>query len=61
MISVLTKLGDGELIFVASRDQLGQARQLAQELNTGWPREYLVRDSEGRYVELNEIPKKADS
>jgi hypothetical protein len=56
MFSVLTRLGDGELIFVASRDQLGQARQLVQELNTGWPREYVVRNSEGRDVEADEIP-----
>jgi hypothetical protein len=54
MFSVLTRLEDGEVIFVASREQLGQAMQLAQDLNASWPREYVVRDSEGKNVEPNE-------
>lgn len=56
MFRVLTRLEDGEFIFVASREQLGQAMQLARELNASWPREYIVRDSEGKNVEPHEYP-----
>jgi hypothetical protein len=56
MFSVLTRLEDGEVIFVASREQLGQAMQLAQEFNASWPREYVVRDSEGKNVVRSEYP-----
>jgi len=47
MYSVFTKLGEGEFLFVASRDKLEQAAQLVQKLNATWPREYLIRDSKG--------------
>jgi hypothetical protein len=50
MYSVFTKLGDGEFLFVASREELEQAAQLVQELNANWPNEYVVRDSKGNYV-----------
>ena len=56
MFSVFTRLGDGGYILVASRDQLGQAMQLVQELNASWPREYVVRDAEGNNVEPIEYP-----
>ena len=56
MFSVLTRLEDGEVMFVASREQLGQATQLAQEFNASWPREYVVRDSEGKNVVRSEYP-----
>jgi len=49
---VFTKLGDGEFLFVASREDLEQAAQLVQELNSSWPHEYVVRDSEGNDVDL---------
>jgi hypothetical protein len=51
MYSVFTKLGDGEFLFVASRDELLQAANLVQELNANWPREYVVRDSKGNEIE----------
>ena len=54
MYSVFTKLGDGEFLFVASREELEQAAQLVQELNANWPHEYVVRDSEGNDVALTE-------
>ena len=54
MFSVFTRLGDGEFIFVASRVELGQAMQLIQELNASWPREYAIRDSDGKDVDANE-------
>ena len=56
MFSVFTRLGDGEFIFVASRDQLGQAMQLVQELSASWPQEYVIRDAEGNNVEPSEYP-----
>jgi hypothetical protein len=56
MFNVFTRLGDGEFIFVASRDQLGQAMQLVQKLSASWPQEYVVRDAEGNDVEPGEYP-----
>jgi hypothetical protein len=47
---VFTKLGDGEFLFVASREELKQAALLVQELNTNWPNEYVIRDSQGKDV-----------
>ena len=52
MFSVFTKLGDGEFLFVASREELEQAAELVQELNDNWPNEYVVRDSTGNNVVL---------
>ena len=52
MYSVFTKLGDGKLLFVASREELEQAAQLVQELYANWPKEYVVRDSIGNNVDL---------
>jgi hypothetical protein len=60
MYSVFTKLGDGKLLFVASREELEQAAQLVrelsavvEELNANWPNEYVVRDSKGNNVDPN--------
>ena len=50
MYSVFTKLGDGEFVFVASREELEQAAHLILELNASWPNEYAVRDSRGNNV-----------
>ena len=50
MYDVFPKLGDGEFLFVASREELEQAAQLVQELNANWPNEYVVRDSKGNEV-----------
>jgi len=55
MYSVFARLEEGESVFVASRQQLGQALQLVHEFKTHWPREYVVRDSEGKEVDLNRI------
>ena len=49
--SVFTKLGDGEFLFIASREELEQAAQLVQELNANWPNEYVIRDSNGNDVD----------
>jgi hypothetical protein len=49
---VFTRLGDGEFLFVASREELEQAAKLVQELNANWPNEYVVRDSKGNNVDL---------
>ena len=50
MYRVFTKLGDGEWMHVATREKLEQAVQLAVSLNASWPREYVVRDSQGNGV-----------
>jgi hypothetical protein len=50
MYRVFARLEEGGFILVASRGQLGQALQLVKGLNAGWPRDYVVRDSEGKDV-----------
>jgi hypothetical protein len=52
MYCVLVQLDDGEFVVVASRDELEEAVQLIEGLNAHWPREYVVRDSNGNDVEL---------
>jgi hypothetical protein len=47
---VFTKLGDGKWMYVATREDLDQAVQLVESLNASWPREYVVRDSQGNGV-----------
>ena len=43
---ILRRLEDGELMRVASRSDLTQARHLAESLNDYWPAEYVVRDTD---------------
>jgi len=45
MYSVFKQLENGEFAYVASRDDLEQAAQLAHGLNAEWPGKYEVRDS----------------
>ena len=52
MFNVFVKLAEGGFIFVASREELEQAAQLVQELNAGWPHEYVIRDSHGNDLDL---------
>ena len=47
---MFTRLGDGEFLYVASREELEQALQLAETLNESWPREE-VRDWHGKRVD----------
>ena len=42
---ILRKLENGEVLPVASRNDLAEAKQLAESLNSYWPAEYIVRDS----------------
>jgi|KBSMisStandDraft_5_1062788.scaffolds.fasta_scaffold1011302_2 hypothetical protein len=55
MYSVFTRLEEGEVVFVASRDELGHVAQLVQELSANWPHEYVVRDSDGNNVDLRSL------
>jgi hypothetical protein len=55
MYSIFTRLGDGEFVFVASREELEQVAQLVQELNANWPHEYVIRDSQGNDVDPRDI------
>jgi len=54
MYSVFTKSADGEFLFMASFEELKQAAQLVEEFNVNFPHEYIVRDSNGDNVDLNE-------
>jgi len=49
---VFRKLEDGKFLLVASRDNREEALQLVTALNTHWPGDYIVRDSEGRNIRL---------
>jgi len=50
--SVFVKIGDGEFVFVASREDLQDAEQLVQNLNAAWLNEYIIRDSNGNNVDI---------
>jgi hypothetical protein len=52
MYRVFVQLDDCEFVIVACRDDLEETVQLIEGLNTYWPREYVVRDSEGNDVDL---------
>ncbi|MGC2505182.1 MAG: hypothetical protein WA369_00890 [Candidatus Acidiferrales bacterium] len=41
---ILRKLETGEVLPIASRNDLTEARNLAESLNSCWPAEYIVRD-----------------
>lgn len=55
MFKLYARLGDGEFVFVASRNDLQGALQLAESLNASWPRQYEVRDSQGNGVNFPEV------
>jgi hypothetical protein len=42
---ILRKLENGELLPIASRSDLAEARKLAESLYLYWPAEYVVRES----------------
>jgi hypothetical protein len=51
VFSLFVRLGDGEFLLIASRDELEQARLLLQEFKANWPDEYYVlRDDEDNDV-----------
>ena len=50
MYSIFKRLENGELQHVAFRDEMEEAVQLAERLNSQWPAEYVVRDAEGNHV-----------
>jgi hypothetical protein len=52
MYRVLAQLEDGEFLHVACRHELQEAVQLIEGLNAYWPREYVLRDSQGSDVDL---------
>jgi uncharacterized protein (DUF2249 family) len=43
---ILRRLENGEMLAVASRNDLTEARHLAESLNFYWPAEYIVREVE---------------
>jgi hypothetical protein len=52
--TVLRKLENGEYLHVASRDNREEVLQLVVDLNTHWPAEYIVRDAQGRDINITE-------
>jgi hypothetical protein len=52
MYRVLVQIHGDEYIFVASRAELDEAIRLVDGLRIYWPREYVVRDSEGNEIDL---------
>ena len=50
MYRIFKRLENGELQHVAFREEMKEAVQLAEQLNSHWPAEYVVRDSEGNHV-----------
>ncbi len=52
MYQVLVQLDDREFAIVACRDELSEAVDLIERLCAYWPREYVVRDSQGHDVDL---------
>jgi hypothetical protein len=51
MYGIFRKLGNGELLHVASYDEFEQVMQLVKAFKAHWPGGYLVRDSEGNDVD----------
>lgn len=43
---ILRKMENEEVLLIASREELGEAKQLAESLNSYWPAEYIVREAE---------------
>jgi hypothetical protein len=56
MYHVFRQLASGELMHVASRDQLEGAAELVEALRADFPGEYVVRDSDENDIELPERP-----
>jgi len=52
---LFTKHNDGEFLYVASRDTLKEAVQLAAELKVTWPHEYVIRDSRTSKITVIEL------
>jgi hypothetical protein len=55
---VFRQLENGELVQVASRDELEQAVKLVEALSEVFPGKYAARDSEGNDLELSEVPER---
>ena len=49
---ILRKLENGEVMPIASRNDLAEAQDLAESLNFYWPAEYIVRET-GSGVEFH--------
>ena len=51
MYSLFRQFKNGELLHVASYDEVEQVMQLVKAFKAHWPGGYLVRDSEGNDVD----------
>jgi hypothetical protein len=52
MYRIFVQLDDREFVIVACCDELQEAVELIEGLSAYWPREYVVRDSEGHDVDI---------
>jgi hypothetical protein len=43
---ILRRMENGEVLPIASRGNLEEAKELAESLNDYWPAEYIVRENE---------------
>ena len=55
MCRVFSRLESDDILWIAAFDDLVQAKQFIESLNTHWSRQYLVRDSAGNDVDLDEV------
>jgi hypothetical protein len=54
MYCVFVQLGDGEFLYVASRDDFRGAVELVEGFKAHWPHNYVVLNSEGDDIQLEE-------
>jgi hypothetical protein len=54
MYTVFAKHINDEFIFIASCKELQDAIQIVKEFKLHFPREYVVRDSEGNDIDVRE-------
>ena len=54
MYCVFVQLGDGELLYIASRVDFEGAVELAEGFKVHWPHRYVVLNSESNDIELEE-------
>lgn len=50
---ILRKMENEEMLLMASHKELGEAKQLAESLNSYWPAEYIVWESESGVEEFH--------
>jgi hypothetical protein len=52
--SVHVRIGNEEILHVASHNELEEAVDLVRKLKAHWPHEYVVRDPDGNEIDITE-------